>query len=115
MLKSVKGSCHCGAIRFEAKVDVSQSVVCDCSLCRKRTTVMLRCDQDDLSITEGEDFLTVYKFNTLVAKHYFCKICGVYTFHKMRKLPDKYAVNAGCLDNIDPFTLEPIFIHGSLK
>lgn len=74
---------------------------------------MLRCDESDLHIRSGATALTEYRFNTQVAIHYFCSRCGCYTFHKMRKLPDKYGVNAGCLDGIELSTLTPIFIQGS--
>lgn len=74
---------------------------------------MIRCDHGDLEIQTGQHLLTEYRFNTNVAIHYFCGRCGVYTFHKMRKLPDKYAINAGCIDGIDPSALRPILIEGS--
>ena len=74
---------------------------------------MLRCDQSDLEIQSGRDELTEYQFNTNVAIHYFCGRCGVYTFHKMRKLPDKYAINAGYIEGIDLSALHPILIEGS--
>lgn len=76
---------------------------------------MVRCDAEDLVILEGANDLSRYQFNSHVAEHYFCKRCGVYTFHKMRKFPDKYGVNAGCLEGIDVFALEPAFIEGSAK
>jgi hypothetical protein len=74
---------------------------------------MVRCDHSDLEIQTGQQLLTEYRFNTNVAIHYFCRRCGVYTFHKMRKLPDKYAINAGCIDGIDLSALRPILIEGS--
>ena len=74
---------------------------------------MVRCDQNDLDIETGQERLTEYRFNTKVAIHYFCDRCGIYTFHKMRKLPDKYAINAGCIESINLSDLRPIFIEGS--
>jgi len=74
---------------------------------------MVRCDQNDLEIQTGEELLTEYRFNTNVATHYFCGRCGIYTFHKMRKLPDKYAINTGCIDNIDLSVLRPTLITAS--
>jgi hypothetical protein len=74
---------------------------------------MVRCDQDDLELQSGQEVLTEYRFNTNVAIHYFCGRCGVYTHHKMRKLPDKYGINAGCIENIDLSDLRPILIEGS--
>lgn len=74
---------------------------------------MVRCDQTNLEILTGQTQLSEYRFNTNAAIHYFCRNCGVYTFHKMRKLPDKYAVNAGCLDEIDLSALQPTVIEGA--
>lgn len=74
---------------------------------------MVVCDQAALDIQSGQELLTEYQFNTNVAVHYFCARCGIYTFHKMRKLPDKYAINAGCIDGIVLSDLRPIFIEGA--
>lgn len=74
---------------------------------------MVRCDQADLQIQAGQELLTEYRFNTNVAHHYVCGRCGIYTFHKMRKLPDKYAVNAGCIEGVDLSALRPTLIEGS--
>jgi hypothetical protein len=82
-------------------------------MCKRRNSIMLRCDESDFEICAGRDALTEYRFNTSVAIHYFCSICGCNTFHRMRKLPDKFAINAGCIDNIDITALRPIFIQGS--
>lgn len=112
-LKAFDGSCHCEAVRFTVKCDPSYSAQCDCSMCKRRNSIMLRCDESDFAITAGQDALTEYRFNTGVAIHYFCSICGCYTFHRMRKLPEKYAINAGCLDSLDVAALRPIFIEGS--
>ena len=74
---------------------------------------MLRCDNEDLVIETGQDALTEYRFNTNVAVHYFCRYCGIYTFHRMRKFPDKFAINAGCIEGIDLSGLNPQLIEGS--
>lgn len=112
-MQSYRGSCHCGAVIFTIRTDLGYSVRCDCSMCRRRGAIMVRCDQDDLEIRSGQDALTEYRFNTNVAVHSFCGTCGTYVFHRMRKLPDKYAVNAGCFEDVDPSALSPIFIEGS--
>jgi hypothetical protein len=62
-------------------------------------------EKDNLQIVGGADALTVYQFNTRVAKHYFCKHCGIYTFHQTRKDPNLWRVNIGCLEEIDGFAL----------
>jgi hypothetical protein len=50
--------------------------------------------------------LSMYQYNSKVAKHYFCKICGIYTFHRLRTAPGLYDINVGCLDGVDPLSLE---------
>lgn len=59
-----------------------------------------------LKILSGEDALTLYQFNTKVAKHYFCKHCGIYPFHQTRKDPLQWRVNIGCLEGVDPYALD---------
>ena len=55
----------------------------------------------NLRISAGEDQLTRYQWNTNIAKHYFCSICGIYTHHQRRSEPDKFAINVACLDGPD--------------
>jgi len=74
---------------------------------------MVSCNAADLEMLTGEDQLVEYRFNTNVAIHQFCGRCGIYTFHRMRKAPDTYAVNAGCLEEVDPFALSPVLIEGA--
>ncbi|NBC35420.1 type I-B CRISPR-associated protein Cas8b1/Cst1 [Novosphingobium sp. FSY-8] len=112
-MQSYHGACHCGAVTFTIRTDPAHSVRCDCSICRRRGGIMLRCDAADLDILSGREHLATYRFGTQVAQHHFCRECGVYTFHRMRKLPDKYAVNAGCLTDLDLTSLTPILIKGS--
>lgn len=112
-MQAYRGSCHCGAVTFVMKADLARSARCDCSMCRRRGAIMVSCDQNDLQIETGREQLTEYRFNTKVAIHYFCRTCGIYPFHRMRKAPDKYAVNAGCLEDIDLSELQPILIEGS--
>lgn len=70
-------------------------------------------DRNDLKIVEGEDALTLYQFNTRVAKHYFCRHCGIYPFHQTRKDPAQWRVNIGCLEGIDPYALESSLADGA--
>jgi hypothetical protein len=112
-MKTYRGSCHCESVQFTIKSDIARSARCDCSICRRRGSTMIVCNRDDLVVSSGLELLTEYRFNTTVAVHYFCSRCGIYTFHKMRKLPDKYAINAGCIANVDLSALTPVFIEGS--
>lgn len=100
-----EGGCHCGAVRF--RVTLSEGLAsarrCDCSLCRMRGAVAVTARDGDLELTSGADRLATYRFNTGVAEHHFCSICGVYTHHRRRSNPDEYGVNAACLDGVSPF------------
>jgi len=110
-IQSYKGSCHCGKVTFEAKIDPSTAVRCNCSICRRKGTPMIAAEE--FTLTGGEDSLSRYQFNTMVAKHYFCSNCGIYTHHNPRSNPAMTRVNAGCLDGIDPLTLDTKLVDGA--
>lgn len=111
--KTYRGSCHCGAVTFELVADLNSAVRCNCSLCRRKGTPMIAAKEGSFRITGGEDHLTRYQFHTRTAKHYFCKTCGIYTFHNPRSNPALTRVNAGCLEGVDPFALKTELINGA--
>ena len=63
-------------------------------------------DAANISIEAPPEFIGLYQFDSKVAKHYFCKRCGIYTHHETARYPGKYRVNLGCIDEVDTFTLE---------
>jgi hypothetical protein len=92
------GSCHCGAVRFTVRFEEPlRGSRCDCSICSVKGAVTVGAPLDALAVTEGEDLLGCYQFNTKVAKHYFCSRCGTYTFHQRRSDPNTYGINVACL------------------
>jgi hypothetical protein len=95
------GSCHCGAVRFEINADIAELTTCDCSLCRKKNALMTAVHESGFKLIAGEEKLTLYRWNTGVARHYFCSVCGIYTFHKKRSMPDHYGINVQCLADFD--------------
>jgi hypothetical protein len=105
-----KGSCHCGAVQFEITLreGLENPRRCNCSLCRRKGAIMADIDEADMRIIDGEDNLTMYQWNTHVAKHWFCRICGIYTHHKKRSFPVGYGFNIACIDGLDPFSLDEI-------
>jgi hypothetical protein len=101
------GSCHCGAVQFEVRTALTPAARCNCSLCRRKGALMTPpFAAAALKIVQGEDALTLYQFNTRVARHYFCKHCGIYPFHQTRKDPLLWRVNIGCLDGVDPYAFD---------
>ncbi|MBB3891255.1 hypothetical protein GGQ61_001972 [Phenylobacterium haematophilum] len=99
------GSCHCGAVRFQVEAEITELTSCDCSLCVKKNAVMAKVHESALNITAGEEHLSLYRWNTGVARHYFCSRCGIYTFHRKRAAPDHFGINVFCLDGFDPSTI----------
>ena len=96
-----KGSCHCGSVQFEVSGTLDEFTMCDCTLCVKKNAVMSKVHESGLRILQGEDKLNLYRWNTRVAQHFFCSVCGIYTFHRKRAAPDHYGVNVHCLDDVD--------------
>jgi hypothetical protein len=95
------GSCHCGAVRFSLEAEIAEGYTCDCSLCRRRSALMATVHESRLKITQGEANLGLYQWNARIAKHYFCRTCGIYPFHKKRSMPDHFGVNLNCLEDFD--------------
>jgi hypothetical protein len=97
----VEGSCHCGGVEFRLDAPIDEFTTCDCSLCEMRGALMVKVPEAALTITAGEDLLSLYQWNTLRARHYFCSRCGIYVFHRKRAAPDHFGVNARCLRHVD--------------
>lgn len=93
-----EGGCHCGAIRFRVVVDKHEGIDCNCSICQKKGFLHLIVPAEQFTLLSGNDFLTTYTFNTGVAKHNFCRICGIHPFYRPRSHPDGFDVNIRCLD-----------------
>lgn len=111
---TLRGSCHCGAVTFEVRTGLTPASRCNCSLCRRKGALMSpMVAKEDLHILSGEEALTLYQFNTRVAKHYFCKHCGIYPFHQTRMDPKRWRVNLGCLEDVDPYTVEAGLSNGA--
>ena len=108
-----KLKCHCGAI--EANINVTENLEkilrCNCSLCKRKGSIMSMVKNENFKITKGKDKLKLYQFHTKVAKHYFCSVCGIYTHHNPRSNPAMTGFNLGCLDDINTFELKEIFIN----
>ena len=75
--------CHCQAVEIELNSPngLDNLVRCNCSMCKRRGTIMAIVDQNNIRVVKGEDKLSLYQFHTNVAKHYFCSVCGIYTHH----------------------------------
>ena len=94
-----RGSCHCGRVAFEvdapARID---AIECNCSICRMTGFLHLIVPASRFRLLRGANDLTEYTFNTGVAKHTFCRVCGVKPFYVPRSNPDGFDINVHCLD-----------------
>jgi len=94
-----KGACHCGTVTFEAETDDGVVVdECNCSICARVGFQHIIVPKSRFKLLTGKEQLTEYTFNTGVAKHLFCKICGVKPFYLPRSNPDGYSLNLRCMD-----------------
>ena len=93
-----QGSCHCGAVAFE--IEAPEEIICDdcnCSICAKSGFLHLILPLSKFKLLSGAENLTTYTFNTGVAQHTFCKVCGIKAFYTPRSNPDGIDVNVRCL------------------
>ncbi len=65
---------------------------------------------NDLKVLKGKKKLSLYQWNTKTAKHYFCRICGIYTHHQRRSVPTEFGVNIACLEGVDTFAFTNVII-----
>lgn len=102
-----KATCHCGAVELELTLPNGFEELrrCDCSMCRRRGAIVASVTLDNLKIVKGVDKLSLYQFNTMTAKHYFCSVCGIYTHHQRRSNPHLYGFNVACVEGVNPFEL----------
>jgi hypothetical protein len=105
------GGCHCGAVRFEVDAPARLHVhECNCSICSMSGFLHLIVPATQFRLLQGAEALQEYTFNTGVARHRFCRRCGVKSFYVPRSNPDGFSVNARCLDpatiaamDVEPF------------
>lgn len=103
MFKTYTGSCHCGAVQFEADLDLTQSTYrCNCSICRRSRFWPAVAKADGFRLLAGEEWLTEYRFNSQKNQHFFCKVCGVRSFGIGNDTPigKMVGVNLGCLEGV---------------
>ena len=103
-----RGGCHCGEVKFEVEApEEIEAHDCNCSICSKSGFLHLIVPKSRFILLQGSESLSTYTFNTGVAKHLFCKRCGVKSFYIPRSNPDGYSINVRCLE---PATIRKIVV-----
>ena len=112
-ITEIHGACHCRTVKFSVKLSKGLHTArrCNCSICRMRGAVAVSAYLPDLEVLEGAEALTLYQFNTMEAKHYFCAKCGIYTHHQRRRFTDEYGVNVACLEGLSPFDFDEVPVN----
>ncbi|GAB3670975.1 GFA family protein [Salinisphaera aquimarina] len=105
-----KATCHCGAVVLEIEFEHGLRNIrrCDCSMCSRKGYVMASVPRANLAVVEGKDMLSVYRWGTKVAEHFFCSQCGVHTHHKRRSNPAEFGINIACVEGVNAFAFEPV-------
>lgn len=112
MQKTYHGSCHCGAVQFDADLDLAAADTsrCNCSICRRQRYWKSLVKAEAVRVTRGMDALTDYQFGSHTIHHLFCKTCGVKPFGRVHldlnfgdveMRGEYYAINLACLDATD--------------
>jgi hypothetical protein len=108
-LKTYHGSCHCGAVRFEADIDLAAGTEkCNCSFCTKVRTWSVNVKPAAFRLLAGEAGLADYQFGAKRFHHPFCRRCGIHTFsrgHVEEIGGDFVSVQLSCLEDADPSEL----------
>lgn len=102
-MQKLKGSCHCGAVAYEAEADISTVMECNCSHCERKGFLLVFTPRENFTLLSGEDKLTEYKFNKQHIAHLFCSVCGVESF-AYGTMPDgtkMAAINMRCAEGVD--------------
>ena len=100
-MPTYKGSCHCGDVRFEIvkSKPIELFIDCNCSICTKKGILHCPVQNDELTLTADDGVVALYQFGTGDARHQFCSKCGIHVFGRPRNHPERYTVNARCLDD----------------
>ena len=107
-----KLKCHCGFVEAEINIsNINKILRCNCSICRRKGTIMSLVKNEDFKIIKGFNKLKLYQFHTKVAKHYFCTNCGIHTHNRPRIDPRIYGINIACVEGIKPFELKNIPVN----
>lgn len=109
-----QGGCHCGRIKYEVEGTLGQVIDCNCSMCRKRGGLLWFVPRAQFRLLTSETALATYTFNTHKLRHRFCSACGIAPFSEGTdpKGAATVAINARCLEGVEPASLNVVAYDG---
>ncbi len=106
---TIRGSCHCGRIAYSAEAEPpSEAIECNCSICRRKGSVLAFVSPGDFHLLTPRDDIAVYTFRSHAIRHQFCKTCGCAPFAEGTG-PDgrgMVAINLRCVEDLDLGTVK---------
>jgi hypothetical protein len=98
-----QGSCHCGAVAFEVEGEIDGALACNCSMCRRKGSLLWFVARDQMRLHTPEQAAATYTFNKHVIRHRFCATCGIHPYGEGvdPKGNAMAAINLRCIDNVD--------------
>jgi hypothetical protein len=113
--QTYSGGCQCGKVRYEVSLDLDNEVVaCNCSRCQPLGWLIAFAPKQNFKLVSGEGATTEYQFNKHVIHHLFCSTCGIqsYSHGKRPDGAEVVAINARCLDGVEPKSLKVKPVNG---
>ncbi len=115
-MTTYSGGCHCGNVRYQVTLDLGKVMSCNCSMCGRKGSLLTFVPAEQFTLVAGEGAMTNYQFNKKVIDHLFCSTCGVTSFARGKKDgKTMIAVNARCLDGVDPASLDVMQVDGKSR
>jgi hypothetical protein len=107
------GGCQCGKVRYEVSLELGEVIACNCSRCGRLGSLLAFTPAENFKLISGEGETTEYQFNKHVIHHLFCASCGIQSFARgTQKGVEIVAINARCLDGVEPDKLKVKHVNG---
>ena len=97
------GSCHCGGIKFEVEGDFREALACNCSICKRKGSLLGFVPQDKLKMLTPKERMSTYTFNKHIIRHHFCPTCGMHPYAEHTDADGNRSayINIRCLEDVD--------------
>lgn len=106
-----RGSCHCGRIAFEVEGTIDGALACNCSICRRKGSLLWFVPRSALRLLTPEADASAYTFNRHAIRHVFCPVCGMHPYGEGTDPSTGQAmaaINLRCVDDVD---LDALPVH----